>query len=44
MKKYLVLLVVIALLVTGCAAPQNRTEEGTRKGAALGAIGGAVLG
>ena len=44
MKKYLVLLVVIALLVTGCAAPQNKAEEGTRKGAALGAIGGAVLG
>ena len=44
MKKYLVLLLATALLVTGCAAPQNRTEEGTRKGVAIGAASGAILG
>ena len=43
MKKYLVLMVVLTL-VLGCATPQTKTEEGTRKGDAIGAIGGAVIG
>ena len=43
MKKHLVLAVALTL-VLGCATPQTRTEEGTRKGAAIGAIGGALLG
>ena len=43
MKKYLVLMVTLTL-VLGCAAPQTKTEEGTRKGAVIGALGGAVVG
>jgi outer membrane protein OmpA-like peptidoglycan-associated protein len=43
MKKYLVLMFILTL-VLGCATPQTKKEEGTRKGAAIGAIGGAVLG
>lgn len=43
MKKHLVIMVILALLL-GCAAPQTKKEAGTRKGAAIGAIGGAVLG
>ena len=43
MKKHLVPMVVLTL-VLGCATPQTRTEEGTRKGVAIGAIGGALIG
>ena len=43
MRKYLVFVVVMTLMV-GCAAPQTKKEEGTRKGVAIGAIGGAILG
>ena len=43
MKKKLVCVVILSLVV-GCAAPQTKTEEGTRKGAAIGAVGGAILG
>jgi len=31
-------------MALGCATPQTKTEEGTRKGVAIGALGGAVLG
>ena len=43
MKKY-VALTVLLIIVWGCAAPQTKTEEGTRKGIAIGAVGGAILG
>ena len=43
MKNYLVFIFLLTLIV-GCAAPQTKTEEGTRKGGAIGAISGAILG
>ena len=43
MKKCLALIVLVTL-ITGCAASQTKTEEGTRKGIAIGALGGALLG
>ena len=43
MKKTLVIMVILTLALA-CAAPQTKTEEGTRKGAVIGAIGGAVVG
>jgi len=44
LKKYLILLVAVSVLVAGCAAPQNKQEQGTRTGALAGAAGGALLG
>ena len=43
MKRYLVFLAVLILLF-GCATAQNKTEEGLRKGAAIGVAAGAILG
>jgi outer membrane protein OmpA-like peptidoglycan-associated protein len=43
MKKCFVLIVILTMAL-GCATPQTKTEEGTRKGVAIGALGGAVLG
>lgn len=44
MKKFLTLLVVVSVLAAGCAAPQNKQQQGTRTGALAGAAGGALLG
>ena len=44
MRKLLTLLVVATLLVAGCAAPQNKQEQGTRTGVVAGAALGALLG
>ncbi len=44
MKKVLSLLVVACVLVAGCAAPQNKQEQGTRTGVVAGAAVGALLG
>lgn len=43
MKRYLIYFTVLILLF-GCAAAQNKTEEGTRKGAGIGVAAGAILG
>lgn len=44
MKKFLPLLIIVSILVVGCAAPQNNQEKGTRVGALGGAAAGALLG
>lgn len=44
MKKLLTLLIIVGVLVAGCAAPQNKQERGTRVGAMGGAAAGALLG
>ena len=44
MKKFLTLLVAVSILAAGCAAPQNKQEQGTRTGALVGVAGGALLG
>jgi outer membrane protein OmpA-like peptidoglycan-associated protein len=44
LKKFLALLVVVSVLTAGCAAPQNKQEQGTRTGALVGVAGGALLG
>ena len=44
MKKFFTLLIAVSILVAGCAAPQNKQEQGTRTGALAGAAGGALLG
>jgi outer membrane protein OmpA-like peptidoglycan-associated protein len=43
MKKYFVFLLILTVLF-GCATAQNKTEAGTRKGAAIGLATGAILG
>lgn len=43
MKNYVVIFSILALL-TGCATPHNKAEEGAQKGLAIGAATGAVLG
>lgn len=44
MKKLFALLVAVGILTSGCAAPQNKQEQGTRTGVVAGAAGGALLG
>jgi len=44
LKKILTLLIIFVVLVAGCAAPQNKQEQGTRVGALGGAAAGALLG
>lgn len=44
MKKLFALLVAVGILTAGCAAPQNKQEQGTRTGVVAGAAGGALLG
>ncbi len=44
MKKFLALFITVSVLVAGCAAPQNKQEQGTRTGALVGVAGGALLG
>lgn len=44
MKKFLTLLLAASVLIAGCAAPQNKQEQGTRTGVVAGAAGGALLG
>ena len=44
MKKFLPLLLIVSVLVAGCAAPQNNQEKGTRVGVLGGAAAGALLG
>jgi len=44
LKKLLILFIAVSVLVAGCAAPQNKQEQGTRTGALAGAAGGALLG
>lgn len=44
MKKILTLFVVVLVLIAGCAAPQNKQEQGTRTGVVAGAAVGALLG
>lgn len=43
MKRWFVLLLMV-LLLAGCAPPQNKQEQGTRIGVGAGAAGGALLG
>ena len=44
MKNFLTMMVVVSVLVVGCAPPQNKQERGTRMGVAGGAALGALLG
>jgi outer membrane protein OmpA-like peptidoglycan-associated protein len=44
MKRLLIIFMVTALGLAGCAAPQNKAEKGTRIGVVGGAAGGALLG
>ena len=44
MKKFLTLIIAASVLAAGCAAPQNKQEQGTRTGVLAGAAGGALLG
>lgn len=44
MRKFFILCVVVAILIAGCAPPQNKQEQGTRVGMAGGAAAGALLG
>jgi outer membrane protein OmpA-like peptidoglycan-associated protein len=44
LKKFLALFITVSVLVAGCAAPQNKQEQGTRTGALVGVAGGALLG
>ena len=44
MKKFLTLLLAASVLIAGCAAPQNKQEQGTRTGVVVGAASGALLG
>ena len=44
MRKFLIGLVMLNLVVAGCAPPQNKQEQGTRVGAGAGVVGGALLG
>ena len=44
MKKFLPLLIIVSVLVAGCAPPQNKQEQGTRAGLLGGAAVGALLG
>ena len=44
MKKILSLLILVSFIAAGCAAPQNKQEQGTRVGALGGVAAGALLG
>ena len=44
MKKFLPLLIIVSVLVAGCAPAQNNQEKGTRTGLLGGAAVGALLG
>lgn len=44
MKKLLIPTLLLAFLVSACAPPQNKQEQGTRVGVGAGAAGGALLG
>lgn len=44
MKKFLPLLIIVCILVAGCAPAQNNQEKGTRTGLLGGAAVGALLG
>ena len=44
MKKFLPLLIIVSVLVAGCAPAQNNQEKGTRAGLLGGAAAGALLG
>jgi len=44
MKRFLFLTLIVAIVLTGCAAPQNKQEKGARVGALSGAAVGALLG
>ena len=44
MKKYIITGMTTAVILTGCAGPMNNTERGAATGAAIGALGGAILG
>ena len=48
MKKLIAILIVLAVILTGCAAPQTNTGKGamygTAGGAAVGAIAGQAIG
>ena len=44
MKKFLPLLIIVSVLVAGCAPAQNNQEKGTRAGLLGGAAVGALLG
>jgi outer membrane protein OmpA-like peptidoglycan-associated protein len=43
-KRFLILILIIAVCTVGCATPQNKKERGTRIGVGVGAIAGAILG
>jgi outer membrane protein OmpA-like peptidoglycan-associated protein len=44
MKRLLIPTLILTLLVSACAPPQNKQEQGTRVGVGAGAAGGALLG
>lgn len=44
MKRYLIGVIAVALLASGCAAPQTQTGKGAAYGTAIGAVTGAVAG
>lgn len=44
LKKLLTLVVIVSVLVIGCAPATNNQEAGTRKGAGFGAVVGAIAG
>lgn len=44
MRKFLVLIVLMVVVLSGCSQPMNRTQKGAGIGAATGAIAGALIG
>ncbi len=44
MKKYLVLLIIAAVALSGCSGMQTKTEKGAAYGATGGAVAGALVG
>jgi len=44
LKKFLPLLIIVSVLIAGCAPPQNKKEQGTRVGVLGGVAAGALLG
>lgn len=44
MKKYITLLAIVSLMLSGCSSLQTKTEKGAAYGAAGGAVAGALVG
>ena len=44
MKKYIIIGMTAAVILTGWAGPRHNTEQGAATGAVLGGLGGAIIG